>query len=116
MAKRIAPLTDTQLTRAKPLATRYPLRDGNGLELEIQPSGSKIWRYRYTRPNGSRTMATLGEYPANTLANARAWREECRALLAKGIDPQADYTKIGHSLRWVERFHKSCLMVTSYCP
>ncbi len=33
MAIRIAALTDTQLTRAKPIETRYPLRDGNDLEL-----------------------------------------------------------------------------------
>lgn len=88
MPKKVIPLTDTQLSKAKAKASRYSLRDGNGLELEIQPSGSKVWRFVYARPDGSRTKATFGEYPAVKLANARAWREECRALLAQGIDPQ----------------------------
>ena len=32
---------------------------------------------------------TLGEYPAHTLAQARLWREQCRALIAHGRSPAA---------------------------
>jgi integrase len=32
---------------------------------------------------------TLGEYPAHTLAQARLWREQCRALIAHGQSPAA---------------------------
>ena len=53
------------------------------------PSGNKIWLFNYTKPNSTkRTNLKIGNYPSITLAQARAKREEFRALLAQGIDPQ----------------------------
>jgi hypothetical protein len=39
-------LTDTSIKRLKPKATSYLVSDGQGLGLEILPSGSRSWRYR----------------------------------------------------------------------
>ncbi|ECB1916268.1 DUF4102 domain-containing protein, partial [Salmonella enterica subsp. enterica serovar Newport] len=49
----------------------------------------KIWRFRYTRPGDSqRVLLSFGSLDEVTLADARKRREEYRALLAKGTDPQ----------------------------
>jgi hypothetical protein len=59
-----------------------------GLCLEVTPSGSKLWRFRY-RFGGKAKMMGLGAYPTITLAKARERREDARRLLAEGIDPTA---------------------------
>ena len=83
------PLTDTEIKKAKPKEKEYPLSDGNGLILRVKPNGSKIWLFNYYHPvTQKRTNAGLGMYPQIQLAAARAKREEYRALLAQGIDPQ----------------------------
>lgn len=46
-----------------------------GLSLEILPSGSHSWRYRY-RFNGKLEKVSLGHYPAFNLQAARKKREE----------------------------------------
>jgi hypothetical protein len=40
-------LTNVQCRNAKPKPKPYKLTDGNGLYLEVKPSGAKVWRYRY---------------------------------------------------------------------
>lgn len=48
-----------------------------------------MWRFRYYKPiTGKRQTMTIGAYPEISLAEARQHREDARALLAKGIDPQ----------------------------
>jgi len=79
-------LTDTTIRTAKPLAKLYRLADSNGLCLEIAPTGSKLWRYRY-RFNGKAKMLALGAYPAVTLQKARQSRDNARQQLTEGIDP-----------------------------
>lgn len=91
MGNRTQPLTDTQLRNAKPKTERYTLRDGDGLELLIQTTGVKAWYFRYQSPaTGKRAVFKYAAppYPATGLAAARAWREECRGLLAQSIDPK----------------------------
>lgn len=80
------PLSDTTIRTAKPRPKLYRLTDANGLCLEVAPSGSKLWRYRY-RFNGSAKMLALGTYPAVTLLRASQMRDESRQLLIDGIDP-----------------------------
>lgn len=80
------PLSDTTIRTAKPKDKLYRLTDANGLCLEVAPSGSKLWRYRY-RFNGSAKMLALGVYPAVTLLKARQSRDEARQMLVDGIDP-----------------------------
>ena len=79
-------LTDTKIRNLKPTSAVYRVADSNGLCIEMRPAGSKIWRYRY-RFASKANMITLGEYPAVTLAQARAERDRHRALLKAGSDP-----------------------------
>jgi hypothetical protein len=79
-------LTQFVLTNAKPKAKPYKLTDGGGLHLLVQPSGSKLWRFRY-RFNGKENMLAFGSYPEVPLLDARTKRDDARKLLARGIDP-----------------------------
>jgi integrase len=90
MAARTTPLTDTQIKQAKPeLDKILKLADGEGLQLLVKPSGSKIWHLRYTNPiTKNKTTLSFGSYPSISLANARAQRKEARELLAQDIDPK----------------------------
>ncbi|SDI97280.1 Integrase [Ferrimonas sediminum] len=88
MGRRTLPLTDTQIRLAKPTKKNPTLYDGQGLELKLDTSGSKLWRLRYQHPfTRKRKYISLGAYPAVTLANARDKRSEAQALLAQDIDP-----------------------------
>ena len=62
------------------------LADGDGLRVDVQPSGAGWWRLRY-RFAGKEGMLSLGTYPAVGLADARARRDEARRLIAAGTDP-----------------------------
>ncbi|KGQ30219.1 tyrosine-type recombinase/integrase [Gallibacterium anatis] len=89
MPRTILPLNNTKIDKAKPKSNQYSLSDGNGLFLRIMPSGNKIWLFNYVKPSDQkRTNLKIGIYPEFSLAQARSKREEYRALLAQGIDPQ----------------------------
>ncbi|WP_237932365.1 integrase domain-containing protein [Buttiauxella sp. S19-1] len=89
MARITNPLTNTEIRAAKPSTKEYPLYDGNGLYLLIKPSGSKIWRFSYYRPHDKkRALVSFGSLNEVTLADARKKRDEYRALITQGIDPQ----------------------------
>lgn len=89
MPRITTPLNHTEIKAARPADKEYTLQDGNGLYLLIKPNGSKIWRFRYSRPgDGQRVLLSFGSLDEVTLADARKRREEYRAILAKGIDPQ----------------------------
>lgn len=81
-------LTDTRIKGLKPTDKVYRVGDGKekGLSLEIRPTGSKIWRFRYTKSDGKQTMISLGEYPAVSLASARGKAKDKRHLLAQGVN------------------------------
>ena len=79
------PLSDTTIRTAKPKDKLYRLTDANGLCLEVTPTGSKLWRYRY-RFNGSAKMLAIGAYPTVTLLKARQLRDGARQLLIEGTD------------------------------
>jgi integrase len=83
------PLTNQAIITAKPKDKLYRLADSNGLCLEVAPTGSKLWRYRY-RYNGKAKMLSLGAYPAVPLATARRKRDDARLLLDEGTDPGAE--------------------------
>ncbi|STT84688.1 phage integrase [Klebsiella pneumoniae] len=90
MARITTPLTNTEIRAAKPEVKEYTLQDGNGLYLLVKPSGSKIWRFSYYRPHDKkRALVSFGSINEVTLAEARKKRDEFRALIAQGIDPQA---------------------------
>ncbi len=86
MPKRIPPLTDLQVSKAKPRPDEYKLSDGGGLHLLVTPSGGKLWRLQYRFCGKQKTLA-MGQYPAVSLADARQRREDARKLLANSQDP-----------------------------
>lgn len=79
-------LTDTKLRALKPRPSAFRVADTNGLCIEVRPTGAKAWRYRY-RYDGKASMITLAEYPAMSLAEARAERDRLRALVKGGGNP-----------------------------
>jgi integrase len=79
-------LTDTTIRNTKPGDKPIKLFDGGGLFLQVVPAGGKWWRFRY-RFDGKHKLLSLGTYPAVSLKQARAKREEMRQQLAAGTDP-----------------------------
>lgn len=79
-------LTDTQLRNAKPAEKDYTITDGLGLSILITNKGAKGWRFRY-RHLGKPKLMSFGTYPEISLQQARARRDEARALVAEGKDP-----------------------------
>lgn len=60
--------------------------DGGGLWLQVSPSGSKSWIFRFTLSKKQREMG-LGPVHTVSLAEARAKAKECRLILLEGKDP-----------------------------
>lgn len=81
-------LSDTQLRGLKPKSKVYRKADGGGLMIQVETSGSKLWRIAY-RLNGKQKMLGGGKYPDIGLAAARNWREKIREIVARGEDPAA---------------------------
>lgn len=90
MPKIVQPLSDARIKALKPKAARYPVADGGGLLLEVMPSGSKIWRYRYSLHGKRQPTVTIGEYPAVGLMAARERARRYAEIVASGVSPAAD--------------------------
>ena len=82
-------LTAVKINSAKPAPKAYKLADSGGLFLLVQPSGAKLWRYKF-RLGGVEGLDALGSYPEVTLAQARQAHAESRRLVSQGINPVAD--------------------------
>jgi hypothetical protein len=54
-------LTDAKIRGTKPSEKPVKLTDAGGLYLDIRPSGSKLWRYRY-RIAGRENLYAIGKY------------------------------------------------------
>ena len=85
MARAIHRLTALQVSRLKEPG-RYP--DGGNLFLQVTPSGSRNWTFRYQLEGKAREMG-FGPVASVTLAEARERAAEARKLLAEGLDPLA---------------------------
>lgn len=83
------PLSDIATRKAKPAAKPYKLADGGGMYLLVNPTGSKLWRWKY-RVAGKEKLLALGSYPDVTLIAARAACAEARNKLKQGIDVSAE--------------------------
>ncbi|MHB8713604.1 MAG: Arm DNA-binding domain-containing protein [Trichloromonadaceae bacterium] len=86
MPKRILPLSDLKISKAKPKLQDYKLSDGRGLYLLVRTTGGKLWRYDY-RIGGKRKTLAMGNYPDIALSEARRRHQEARSLIAEGTDP-----------------------------
>jgi integrase len=82
------PLTQFKIVNATAKEKPTKLSDGQGLHLQVQPSGAKLWRFRY-RFAGKENMIGFGAFPTISLADARSKRDQARKLLADGVDPAA---------------------------
>ena len=81
-------LTDTAVKAAGPRERPYKIADAAGLYLYVTPAGGRLWRLKY-RFQGREKALSLGAFPAVSLTEARARRNQARALLATGEDPSA---------------------------
>lgn len=75
-------LTILEIKNAKP----GKHADGNGLYLQVSPTGAKSWFYLY-QLNGRRREMGLGSLTDVSAKDARAKATEARALHLAGIDP-----------------------------
>lgn len=77
---------DCRAARCPPDKKRVRLTDGQGLYLEVAPTGSKRWFWKYY-PAGRESRLALGRYPEITLRAARLLRDEHRLAYKAGADP-----------------------------
>lgn len=97
------PLTDTKLRQLKPTGRRFELPDRDGLCLRVTPKGTMTFTVAYrvrgkgdatgqrvARLAGRKQRLTLGEYPAVSLAQARAKAAAVKQLARSGTDPGID--------------------------
>lgn len=71
---------DSQVKSLKPKEKRYTKSIGDGLFIDVMPSGQKSWTLAYAK-NGKRTRTKLGTYPVLSLKDAK--------LLAQDTQRQA---------------------------
>jgi len=74
--------------KVKKLTTPGWYPDGLGLYLQVSPSGSKSWVYRYYT-NGKEKRTGLGSYTIISLEEARRKADAKRKLVHEGVDPIA---------------------------
>lgn len=79
-------LTEIAIKNVKPGEKVAKLSDGGGLQLWVNPDGSKYWRLAY-RFDGKQKAFAIGVYPKIGLKEAREARENAKRLLAEGRDP-----------------------------
>jgi integrase len=87
---RARPLTVKTIENAKPAAARREIPDGEvlGLYLQIFPSGTASWCFRY-RFGGLTRKFTIGASPEIGLREARDLARKAHVQVANGIDPGA---------------------------
>jgi integrase len=80
------PLTDIKCKSLEPRDKIYKVSDEKSLYLEVMPSGSKYWRFKY-RFAGKENRLAFGVYPEVSLKEAREKRDKARKQIADGISP-----------------------------
>jgi integrase len=84
-------LTDRFCSTAKALGVRTDYFDEtvSGLALRVTEQGHRSWSFLFTSPrDGKRARATIGTYPATTLAGARGKALEAKGHVEGGRDPR----------------------------
>lgn len=79
-------LKDLEIRRLMAKQKPYKVADERGLFLQVQPSGTKLWKMKY-RFHGYERKLAFGRYPDVSLGKARERRDEARQMLADGLDP-----------------------------
>ncbi len=75
-----------QIRAFMPAKAVYRKTDERGLYLEVRPSGSKSWFFKY-RFTGAEKRVALGSWPEVSLAEAREQRDQLRKEVRAGEDP-----------------------------
>lgn len=79
-------ISDAKLRALKPAEKAYRQAVGGGLYLEVSPTGSKLWRWKY-RLEGRENRFSIGKYPRISLVQAREAVEQARKLVQEGRHP-----------------------------
>lgn len=91
--------SDVALRALKPADKPYKHSVGEGLYLEVMPTGSKLWRWKY-RIEGKENRYAMGSYPETSLKDARDQLDIARKLVKQGLHPaqqrQLDRLKSAH--------------------
>ena len=95
------PMTELMVKQAKPEDKPYAMADGDGLILEVRPSGKKYWIVRYWE-KGKERRKSLGPYPEVSLKAARDQNIDFRRSLAGGTPPRGETFK-DIALEWYEK-------------
>ncbi|MFK5979542.1 MAG: integrase arm-type DNA-binding domain-containing protein [Rhizobiaceae bacterium] len=82
-------LTDLKIKNLKPRDKAYKVADFDGLFISVQPTGSRLFRFKY-RVDGKEGLLSFGRYPDVSLLQARQKRDDARKLVAAGINPSAE--------------------------
>jgi integrase len=84
--------TDREIAGLKPANERYEVAiwGARGLAIRVNPTGERMFEYRYVAPNGKRRRLQLGVYPAVGLADARDKALKFQAMVIDGSDPSAE--------------------------
>lgn len=107
-----------RLTSLKIAALKQPGRyaDGAGLELQISPTGTKSWLFRYSMHGRERRMG-LGSLSTVNLKEARELARQARQAILRGEDPlalkrkaRADAAKLMTFKECADAFLKAKLM------
>lgn len=88
-------LNDAKVKAAKGKEKAYKLTDSGQLYLHVSTTGVRSWRLNYTFGKNAagkpaQKTHTFGTYPAMTLVQARAKRDEAKAMIADGRDPAVE--------------------------
>lgn len=86
-------LTDAKIRAAKPSEKPYKVTDGEGLYLLVQPTGARLWRFKYRYGGKEKLLAFGGYQPGSSnhvpLSEARDRLTAAKRQLRDGIDPSA---------------------------
>lgn len=93
MPKRVIPLTPASADQAMPREKPYKLFDGDGLYIEVQPSGSKFWRMKYRQKSGKENVLSFGRYPDVSIEKAREHAHQAHQMLRKKLDPRTEFNR-----------------------
>lgn len=91
-------LTDTKIKSLKPKDKAYNVADSDGLYIEVRPSGSKFWRYRFWLSSSKDGRYTIGEYPFVSLSEARKERDWAKSIARKGLNPTTEKKNQQHQI------------------
>ena len=78
------PLSDSQVKALIPQEKRYSKSDGEGLSIDVMPTGKKSWTLELVK-NGKRTRKKLGTYPTLSLKDARELANKERKQAIMGV-------------------------------